>query len=100
MDLRHNRKDKFGISPGSVSSCQRLNEDNYQNLFATNLPGAVDENNIESVNLYESTDNCETNTFDSPSDPIVIHDETDYTSIIWMLLLISIFVAGVRFLIY
>lgn len=96
MDLRQYRKDKFGMT-----SFQRLNEDNYQNLFVTRLPGAVDENNFESLNLYESTvDKCVSNTCDTISEPIVIHDETDYTSFMWILLLISIFVAGLRFLIY
>lgn len=96
MDLRQYRKDKSGMP-----SFQRLNEDNYQKLFVTRLPGAVDENNFESLNLYESTvDKCETNTRDTISEPIVIHDETDYTSIMLMLLLISIFVVGIRFLIY
>jgi len=96
MDLRMNRKDKFGILPNS--SFRRLNEDNYNNLFVTNLPGATDENKLDSLNVYESVDKCETN--DTVSNPIVIHDEIDYISIIWMLLLISIFVAGIRFLVY
>lgn len=94
MDLRQNSKHKLGIS-----SSHRLSEDNYKNLFVTRLPGAVDD--TESSNLYESTvDNCETNSCHISSNPIVIHDDIDYISIMWMLLLISIFVVGIRFLIY